>query len=388
MRSETFSNIEIEWQQSGATPQPVWFTAPDRLKGGGPLPAGEALALRAQSGATTPVQRMREEQFVALLTPRAGVHRYELIAGDATALVTARIDEEEGRKGQLELRVGEALFGNYQFSHTFPRPFIYPVFGPDGVGVTRNYPMRDDVPGEPHDHPHHRSLWTAYGEVNGADNWSEEKGHAWVRHIEFVALFSGPVIGGFVARNCWVDARERPQMEERREVLLYNAGDDRRLLDYNLTFTAGDEAIVFGDTKEGGLLSVRVATPMDGSRGGTIENARGGRGERECWGRRAAWCDYSGVVEGKKVGIAILDHPDNLRHPVHWHARDYGLLTANPFGASTFEGDGGKRGEYTLQAGESIRFRYRVLVHRGDATSGRVAEAWEAFARPARVGAT
>jgi hypothetical protein len=373
--------IEIEWEHSTAAPQPVWFAPPAGLA------AGDPLVLRPAGGdqALTPVQWTGDGRLVALVTPQAGAHRFALECASGSAAPAGGVASRVLEGDRLELRLGDELFGFYHFAPDLARPFIYPVLGPGGVAVTRHFPMRPDVAGESRDHPHHRSLWTAYGEVNDVDNWSEEKGHGSVRHLEFDSVTSGPVCGGFVARNRWVDPQERPQVEERRAVTLYHAGPERRLLDYEVTFTAGDADVQFGDTKEGGLLSFRVATPMDGEGGGRIENGGGGRGEKECWGRPSPWCDYSGTVEGAHLGIAVMDHPDNLRHPVYWHVRDYGLMTTNPFGTSTFENDPGKRGEYTLRAGDRLHFRYRVLIHRGDAREGRVAETWDAFARPAAV---
>ena len=52
---------------------------------------------------------------------------------------------------------------------------------------------------------------------------------------------------------------------------------------------------------------------------------------------RAEWIDYYGPdASGRTVGIAMFDHPNNLRFPVHWHARTYGLLAANRFGTDHF----------------------------------------------------
>ena len=99
------------------------------------------------------------------------------------------------------------------------------------------------------------------------------------------------------------------------------------------------------------------------------------------WGKRANWCDYSGPVNGKTVGVAIFDHPKNFRHPTYWHARDYGLMTTNPFGVSTFEGEG-PSGEHVLRARDSLRFRYRVYIHKGDATDGKVAEKYNSYVSP------
>ena len=62
-------------------------------------------------------------------------------------------------------------------------------------------------------------------------------------------------------------------------------------------------------------------------------NSAGNR-DNDAWGKRADWCDYFSEHDGKVYGVAIFDHPQNLRHPTWWLARDYGLFGANPL-AST-----------------------------------------------------
>ena len=172
-------------------------------------------------------------------------------------------------------------------------------------------------------------------------------------------------------------------LREVRDMRFYDTGPSR-LMDLDLTLTAADGDVVFGDTKEAGFVSLRVASAMDAVRGGRLENSAGGVNEDDVWGKRALWCDYSGPVAGKIVGVALFDHPGNVGHPTYWHARNYGLMTANPFGASTFKG-GGPSGEYRLPAGASLRLRYRVYVHEGDAAAGRVAEKYAGYAEPPRL---
>ena len=113
---------------------------------------------------------------------------------------------------------------------------------------------------------------------------------------------------------------------------------------------------------------------------GRISNAEGLEGERQLWGKPSKWCDYSGEVAGEKVGIAILDHPDNPRHPVRWHVRGYGLFAANPFGISVFTNDKSQNGAISIEPGKSLRYRYRVIIHPGDAKSQDLAGQWAAFA--------
>ena len=99
------------------------------------------------------------------------------------------------------------------------------------------------------------------------------------------------------------------------------------------------------------------------------------------WGKRAAWVDMSGPVDGKVMGISIFDHPSNLRHPTRWHARDYGLFAANPFCEVEMDKTQEKgAGDYTLPAGQSLTLRYRVLLHEGPADSEKLASRFKTFA--------
>jgi hypothetical protein len=109
-------------------------------------------------------------------------------------------------------------------------------------------------------------------------------------------------------------------------------------------------------------------------------NASGASGEKGIWGKRSNWVDYYGRVAGEDVGLAMFDHPSNLRAPTYWHARAYGLLAANPFGVRPFTGDRRQDGRYTIPAGDSLILRYRVLIHHGNPSEAGVAEAYRQFA--------
>ena len=139
------------------------------------------------------------------------------------------------------------------------------------------------------------------------------------------------------------------------------------------------------DSVTGAGFSVRVASSMDAKDAGTIENAWGGLSEAETWGKRAPWCDYSGPVDGQTVGIAAFDHPANLHFPCYWHVRNYGLMGSNPFGGETFTGNPLENGSRTFHPGDQLRFRYRLYIHRGNASEGKVGEHWFNFRYPPRV---
>lgn len=345
---------------------PSGMTAPD-----GPLQLEDM-----ESGAAVPAQ-MDGETLVALLPgASAGMSRRFRLA--AAAAPQGRVQLKEEGPHTLAIILPDGPFTAYNFDPKEPRPFFFPVHGPGGKRVTRSYPMQD-VAGEERDHPHHRSFWTAYGEVNGVDDWSQMPNHGWIKHQKFTEKKEGAAFGGFTATSVWTDKDGKPILDERRTIKVYNAGPERRLLDYDVELTASYADLHYGDTKEGGILAFRVASSMDGKRGGRIENSSGGVSEKECWGKRANWLDYSGAVEGGEIlGIGMMDHPGNLNYPCYWHARDYGLVGTNPFAKGSFEKELPKDGHHQKK-GQKLLFRYRVLIHRGSAKAAGMDDAYHAW---------
>ena len=300
--------------------------------------------------------------------------------------VPAGVELADVDDGKMDFLIGGELVTAYHYGADVARPYLYPIIGPGGVCVTRHYPMRDDVATETKDHHHHKSVWVAHGDVNGVDDWSEEQGHGRVVHKSFLEKTSGPVFGRIRTLNDWVSRDGRKVMEEERTVTVYNLPEDSRFIDMSIVFRATDGDLKFGDTKEGGIISVRVATSMDGNKGGLITNSFGGVTEVESWGKRAHWCDYSGPVEGRTVGITVFDSPANFRYPTYWHVRDYGLMTANPFALSEYYGDPNRNGSHVVKAGETFPFAYRLFIHDGDALQANVAETYHGFINPPAVG--
>ena len=72
--------------------------------------------------------------------------------------------------GKVRVEIGGELFTEYIYKG-YGKPILYPVIGPHGIGMTRNYPMKKGVEGEAKDHVHHMSLWYTHGRVNGLDFW-------------------------------------------------------------------------------------------------------------------------------------------------------------------------------------------------------------------------
>jgi len=100
---------------------------------------------------------------------------------------------------------------------------------------------------------------------------------------------------------------------------------------------------------------------------GTMVNADGKEKEKNVWGKLSDWVDYSGDVDGEKVGVAIFDNPQNSRRAI-WHSRGYGLFAANPFGRTAFD-KASPDGSVSLEPGATLHFRYRIIMHSGDAAN-------------------
>ena len=285
---------------------------------------------------------------------------------------------------RVDIAIVNRLFTAYHYSSKLARPYCYPVNDPYRSCVTRA--NVGEKPGETTDHEHHRSLWTSYGEVNGTNNWDELEGHGRTVHRSFDLLESGSVLGRLRAHSDWETAEGEVLLHETREFRVYDNRDDlAQIFDVILELEAANGDVHFGDTKEGGFLSVRVASTMDASGDGQIENGYGGIGEFECWGKRSCWCDYSGPVGGRCSGIAVMEHPDSFRSPTYWHVRDYGLMSTNPFGAGTFQNDSNISGAYTLPQGERLHFAYRIMAHLGDAWYANVAKAYHGYINPPKA---
>lgn len=150
---------------------------------------------------------------------------------------------------------------------------------------------------------------------------------------------------------------------------------------------AESDSVKFADTKEG-TFAVRMATELEEqhfrakgiARTGTIMNAHGAKTEANTWGKRSPWVDYAGSIGGKPKGIVIFDHPANPKHPTYWHVRGYGLFAANIFGEHDFHADAGRDGGITIAKGETLRFRYRIIIHQGLDGSDAVGQLFRAWA--------
>jgi hypothetical protein len=297
--------------------------------------------------------------------------------------LTAQVEIRAG-KTQADVSIGGKPFTTLYFGPDTTKPYLHPLRTAGGKIVTRRYPM-ENVEGEQRDHPHHRGLWFSHGDVNGWDFWANEKNQKGVGkgggQIVFTRLKSakgGKKSGAIEASFEWKDGQATALLTDERRITFH--GDDRlRIIDYDLTLKALVEA-KFGDTKEG-VFAMRLARELEELKTGTMTSASGAKKEKAVWGSAAPWVDYAGTLEGEAVGIAIFDHPKNPRHPTYWHARGYGLFASNIFGVRDFTRDKAKDGSLTLKPGETLQFRFRVVIHPGDTAQADVAKMYQSWTK-------
>lgn len=289
----------------------------------------------------------------------------------------------------ISVAIGGKPFTSFFIGPETNKPYLHPLRSASGKIVSRGYPM-EEIPGETHDHPHHRGLWFSHGDVNGFDFWANEtRGGKFGRIVlsKVTGVTSGKESGTIEAVFEWRDPSGKPLLGELRRMTFY-ANPHTRTIDFDITLTAL-EKVKFGDTKEG-TFALRLASaleephadaPAEPKRTGHMVDSEGRAGEKQIWGQRANWVDYSGTVEGEALGVAIFDHPSNPRHPTWWHARSYGLFAANIFGLHDFTNDKTKDGSLTLDPAQTLHFRYRVLIHPGNVHSAHIAKLYEDYAR-------
>ncbi len=301
-----------------------------------------------------------------------------------TLTVAAFGGNSADERKQIELRIGDQPFAHYVFNDpVITRPYFCNVRTPSGIQVTRNHPIKQ---GDTDDHPTmHPGIWLAFGDLSGHDYWRLK---AKIEHVRFVDNPRDVAANHhtFTVENAYqsTDGQSTVCSETCRYDL--HAVKDGTLLVATSEFS-GTNDFYFGDQEEMGL-GVRLATPIavNQKKGGRILDSERRLNGTGVWGKQASWCDYSGSVQGRPVGIAIFPSPKNFRKS-WWHARDYGFVAANPFGKAAFEK--GEKSKTIVSVGRTFRVQFGVFVHEDlprentDLSSKSVQRAYETYLKKA-----
>jgi hypothetical protein len=279
--------------------------------------------------------------------------------------------------GRIEISLGGQPFSNLYYGPEWPQPFLHPLRAASGAAITRGYPV-EKIAGESQDHIWHHGLWYAHGDLNGVDFWRDKGPETTGRILPDgePKTARDTVTGQF--RLVAPGGKVLGSMEQS---FRFRADGDLRIVDARITVRASKDApLKFGDTEEG-ALGIRFRDEFREDRGAAITNSDGLAGTKLVWGKRAAWVDYTTTVAGQALGATLFDHPANPKHPAYWHARNYGLCAANPFGERDFLKDKTRDGSLTVPAGASVVFRYRVAIHSGALALDAAARLASSFAK-------
>ncbi|MBM3334837.1 PmoA family protein [Candidatus Sumerlaeota bacterium] len=273
---------------------------------------------------------------------------------ETTQPAAVKFTEEPGK---VTVTIGKEHVAAYVYGDSaIGRPYFSNVRAPGGIQVTRNHPPIEGK--DPTDHATmHPGIWMAFGDLSGGDYWRNKSK---VVHDGFAqSPTGGSGKGVFAVRNGY--AANGGEAANCRETcrFTFSVRPFGFLLLWDSTFSSDQTDFYFGDQEEMGL-GVRVATAITEKAGGMIRNADGLQGAKRVWGKSSAWCDYSGTIGGQHVGITVMCDPANFR-PSWFHARDYGLLVANPFGRKAF-GQGDESKVY-VKRDQAFRLRYGILLH-------------------------
>lgn len=307
---------------------------------------------------------------VALLALAVGIAlaTHSAVAADAGKLSI------EKKADAIEVLLDGRPLTSLHFGPNWDKPFIYPLRSSSGVVISRGFPL-EPRPGESNDHPWHRGIWYGHGDVNGEDFWRElgpdKSGKLVPKHPPEASIQNGAAV-----LKISLDMQGRLPEKKRygtiNEQYAIRANGPLVLMDAVIKVTAdAGMDLRFGDTDDGGF-GFRLDDAYREDRGARLMNSAGGIGSKEMWGKSAKWVDYAASIKGMTIGIAVLDYPSNVRYPEGWHARGYGLCSANPFALGSFAENKKIDGSYTVKAGDTLTLHYRVVIHEGEATQAQV----------------
>jgi hypothetical protein len=259
--------------------------------------------------------------------------------------------------------------------------------------LTRSYPLVVKE-GDRTDHPHHVGVWFNYGDVNGLDFWNNsdarpaEDRHMYgsIRHLSVENAKGGTGSAELITRSEWLTPDGEILLKE-ESTFQFQAWEGLRIIDRTANLEALADTVLFRDNKEG-MFAIRVARELELPSEGAVKlldahgnvtevehadnslvrgnyrNADGVEGS-EVWGTRCRWMKLASEIQGERVSLVIIDHPSNPGYPTYWHARGYGLFSANSLGQRVFS-KGEHELNFRLKRGESAEFKYRLVVASGD----------------------
>ena len=292
---------------------------------------------------------------------------------------------------KIDVMIGGKLFTTYQYPSNMEKPYLWPVYSPNGSDVTRGFPLASR-PKERVDHPHHIGIWFNHGDVNGLDFWNNSSaipadrkdryGHIVVKEVKKA---KNGKKGTLEVVSEWKDNKGNTLLVENVKYI-FSGNNTSYTIDHISTLTAANGTVTFTDNKEG-MFAIRVdrAFEMPSNQPAVYTDSQGnpttvrstdntgvtgmytsssGKKGDDVWSTRNDWVLLSGTKDNVLTTMGFWDHPKNFGYPGHSHARGYGLFSTNNLGSQAYNKEHEKI-VVTLQAGESITLRHRFFIQSG-----------------------
>jgi len=268
------------------------------------------------------------------------------------------------KKGaKIDVTIDNLFFTSYLFAENEKYPFFYPVNGPSGAGVTS---MRNGT------YPHHSSLFFGCDRVNGGNYWQEglERGRI-VSLREDILENDGPRV--VIENECiWSRPGAVSPVKDLRKITITAPSEELFQIDFEVTMEMLMDVTI--EKTNHSLFSGRMDPALAVTSGGTMINAEGETGEKGTFGKASSWIDCYGKRGDKIEGMAIMQHPSNEWYPSPWFTRDYGFFSPTPM---YWPADDKAT---VMKKGETIKLKYRVLVHTGTNETAKIAEEFKKYA--------
>jgi hypothetical protein len=238
------------------------------------------------------------------------------------------------------------------------------VYGLDGEVLTDDFPS---------DHHHHRGLFWAWPHVKSGgkeyDLWMlngvEQRFEEWLERKSGEAA-------RLSVRNGWY-AGDNKILNEVVTFEVHRVGENARAIDIELALTPLGKplALTGAEGKSYGGLTLRFAP-----REKTVITTPLGNGKDDLPMTKLPWADLSARYQGtsQPSGAAIFVHPNHPDFPPMWLTRHYGVLCLGWPGVE----------ERSFPPGETIRLKYRLWIHRGEADATRLRKAYDDYSQPGR----
>ncbi len=312
-----------------------------------------------------------------------------------------RVDDKQ----KVDVMVDGKLFTSYQYPSNMEKPYLFPIYAPNGSVITRGFPI-EPRKGERVDHPHHIGLWFNHGNVNGLDFWNNSSAIPANRKDSYGHIVVKQIVkakkGVLEVVSNWDDNKGNTLLVENTKYI-FSGDKNSRTVDHISKLTAANGTVTFTDNKEG-MFAIRVdrafempsnesliftddkgnpttvkATDNTGVTG-MYTSSSGLKGDK-VWSSRNDWVMLSGTKDNVLTTMAVFDHPKNIGYPAHSHARGYGLFSTNNLGASSYV-PAEEKIAVTLQKGESITLRHRFYVQSGsELTPEKANQIFQAFSK-------